>query len=57
MILKRLSQLKLHRIDPYLIIKYANQELFTSVAKNNKNYLNWNDSFKIMLLENEGISY
>ena len=45
--------MKLHRLDPYLIIKYGNLELFTSVAKNNKNYLNWNDIFKINLQDNE----
>ena len=37
-----------------MIIKYANQELFTSVAKNNQKYLNWNDVFKINLTEKEG---
>ena len=51
---KRLQLLKLNNFHPYLIIKYAEQEFFTSVANNNKKYHNWNDVFKINLIENEG---
>ncbi len=29
--------------------------MFTSVAKNNQKYLNWNDTFVINLVENEGL--
>lgn len=50
----RLQNLKLHRVDPYLIIKYGKLELFSSVAKIKSNYLIWNDVFNINLKENEG---
>ena len=54
---KRLQLLKLNNINPYLIIKYAEQDFFTSVANNNKKYYNWSDVFKINLMEKEGTQH